>query len=244
MFDYRLYLNEISSVQINFVRVPGAVKNNSGNAVVLDCDYSVRPDDDGLVVKWYLNNDQNAVYQWIPPKKPQALGPLKNRLDLSYKITNDPKTAHRALRIINPTTDIAGEYKCFVSTFSDEDFSSKYMIVFDPEEKLSMFLGVPIDNNVNFTCLVTGVYPEPKLIMYKNTDEAANFQPKGAMEVVEWTKSRHPNGRYDLSIVVSAPVDELMPGEIIDCELRIPGTGYVKKKSIIYYPPLERNTSK
>lgn len=96
----------------------------------MDCDYTVRPDDEGLVVKWFLNGGSNAVYQWIPPKKPQALGILRNRLDLSFKINNDPKMAYRALRIINPTTDIAGDYKCFVSTFTDEDFSSKYMIVF------------------------------------------------------------------------------------------------------------------
>lgn len=64
------------------------------------------------------------------------------------------------------------------------------------------------------------------------------------MEAVEWTKSRHQSGKYDLSIVVSVPLQYLRPGDIVDCELRIPGTGYVKKKSIIYYPPLEKNTGK
>lgn len=96
--------------------------------MILDCNYSVRPDDTELVVKWLLNDE--VVYQWIPPQKPQSLGVLKNRVDLSYKATDDSTTVHRAIKIWNPTTDIAGEYKCFVSTFADEDFSVKNMIVF------------------------------------------------------------------------------------------------------------------
>lgn len=120
----------VGGVQINYVRVPPAVRNNSGRPVVLDCDYTVKPDDTGLVIKWFLNGAPAAVYQWIPPKRPQSLGPLKDRLDLGYKATDDPNTMHRALRILNPTTDISGEYKCFVSTFNDEDFSARNMIVF------------------------------------------------------------------------------------------------------------------
>lgn len=81
-----------------------------------------------MVVKWLLNDE--VVYQWIPPQKPQALGILKQRVDLKYKASDDPKTVYRAMKIWNPTTDIAGEYKCVVSTFTDEDFRSRNMIVF------------------------------------------------------------------------------------------------------------------
>lgn len=123
-----LDLIPVRTVQINYIKVPGAVKNDSGSPAILDCNYSVRPDDTELVVKWLLNDE--VVYQWIPPQKPQSLGRLKTRVDLSYKATDDPKTVYRAMKIWNPTTDIAGEYKCFVSTFADEDFSVKNMVVF------------------------------------------------------------------------------------------------------------------
>lgn len=79
-------------------------------------------------MKWFLNDE--VVYQWIPPQKPQSLGQLQNKLDLSYKATNDPKTVYRAMKIVNPTVNMAGEYKCFVSTIADEDSSYKKMIVF------------------------------------------------------------------------------------------------------------------
>lgn len=94
----------------------------------MDCNYSVRSDDTHLVVKWFLNED--PVYQWIPPKKPQSLGVLRDRVDTNYSVSNDDKMAYRAMKILNPTTDIAGTYKCAVSTFADEDFSEKNMIVF------------------------------------------------------------------------------------------------------------------
>lgn len=132
-----MVVDNIVGVQINYVRVPPAVRNNSGHPVVLDCDYTVKPDDTGLVIKWFLNGAPAAVYQWIPPKRPQSLGPLRGRLDLNYKVSDDPNTMHRALKILNPTTDISGEYKCFVSTFNDEDFSARNMIVFG---KLSFML--------------------------------------------------------------------------------------------------------
>lgn len=96
--------------------------------MILDCNYSLRPDDSELVVKWYLNDA--VIYQWIPPQKPQALGLMKDKLNLTYRASDDPKMAYRAMKINNPTTLLAGEYKCFVSTFADEDFSMKNMIVF------------------------------------------------------------------------------------------------------------------
>lgn len=110
------------------MNVPSAVRNNSEDPIILDCDYSVRPDDQDLVVKWFLNDV--VVYQWIPPQEPQGLGILRDKLDIGFKATSDPKTVHRALKISKPTTELAGDYKCFVSTFADEDFLSKKLIIF------------------------------------------------------------------------------------------------------------------
>ncbi|KAJ8925392.1 hypothetical protein NQ315_009224 [Exocentrus adspersus] len=95
-----------SAVQINYITVPPAVKNDSNDPIILDCNYSIRPDDTDLVVKWFLNDV--VVYQWIPPQKPQSLGRLKDRVDLDYKASDDPKSVYRAMKIDNPTTDIAG----------------------------------------------------------------------------------------------------------------------------------------
>lgn len=44
------------------MRVPEVA--HFGKPVILDCEYSVDDDEEGLVVKWYFN--KNIVYQWIP----------------------------------------------------------------------------------------------------------------------------------------------------------------------------------
>ncbi|GLH12075.1 Uncharacterized protein GBIM_16831 [Gryllus bimaculatus] len=120
-------------VQITELHVPPVVRNGSSSAV-LDCEYSLRSDelrtDSGLVVKWYFNNGPSPVYQWIAGGRPQDLGVLRGRLDLLYRASDNNAMKHRALYIVNPTTDLSGDYKCHVSTFADEDFMTKKMVVF------------------------------------------------------------------------------------------------------------------
>jgi hypothetical protein len=54
--------------------VPQLVKNGSGRSLILDCEYTLSPDEEaaGLVVKWFFNSQPAPVYQWIPGKKPQV----------------------------------------------------------------------------------------------------------------------------------------------------------------------------
>jgi len=58
------------------------------------------------------------------------LGILKGRLNLDYIASSQKSQAHRALQIISATTELSGEYKCSVSTFHDEDFMVKRMLIF------------------------------------------------------------------------------------------------------------------
>ena len=123
-------------IQITDLRVPPAVRSNSGSAALLDCEYTFKPDEwaadkySGLVVKWYFNKSPSPVYQWISGQKPQGLGILKGKLDLSHRVSDHVATMYRALYIPNPTIELSGEYKCVASTFDDEDFMTKKMIVF------------------------------------------------------------------------------------------------------------------
>nr|XP_022909715.1 uncharacterized protein LOC111420896 isoform X1 [Onthophagus taurus] len=223
-------------VQINYIRVPHALKNNSGKSAILDCNYSVRPDDTELVVKWFLNNE--LVYQWVPPQKPQSLGVLKNRVDLSYRASADPKAVFRALKISNPTTEIAGVYKCFVSTFADEDFSVKTMIIFVPEKSLHLHRSPNINGKVNFTCLAEEVYPQAHLILFmdKMTNNGMNN-----LEPVEWSTKKHADGKFSLQQTSTIQVNKLEFGSLVFCEMRIPGTGYIKRQTLLYYPESSRS---
>lgn len=67
-------------MQITGLFVPTEVQNGSDH-VLLDCEYSLRPDElqpaSGLVVKWFYNNSPAPVYQWIPGNKPQVQIPIQ-----------------------------------------------------------------------------------------------------------------------------------------------------------------------
>lgn len=131
-FTVSLQFSLVSPVKINELRVPAVTRH--GTAVILDCDYTFDgpTDHEGLVVKWYLNDQSRPVYVWIPDgaSGPKGLGVLSGRLNLGYRVSEDAKTEHRALHIVASARDLAGEYTCVVSTFQNEDRKTKFMLVF------------------------------------------------------------------------------------------------------------------
>lgn len=126
-----VFIGMVDSVTITDQRVPGAVLNGTDH-VVLDCVYRVKPEATrGLVVTWYFNNSPSPAYQWIPGEPPRSIGPLRSRILLGYEAPTDDELAkYRALYIVRPTIELTGNYKCVVSTYSDEDFMIKKMTVY------------------------------------------------------------------------------------------------------------------
>ncbi|KAL1512710.1 hypothetical protein ABEB36_002254 [Hypothenemus hampei] len=228
------FLNSTFSlaVEIHYIKVPNAVQNNTNRPTILDCKYSIRPDDSELVVQWYLNEE--LVYQWIPPNKPQSLGVLKDEVDLEYTATDDPKTVYRSVKLNNPTSNMAGEYKCSVSTLGDQDSALKSMIVFEPEQHLNIRKTMD-QKYVNFTCQASEVYPSPKLVLYKQSNE--DIHSKMWISTTQWDIKKNPETRkYTMFIVGTEKLSEIDPGTLVFCELKIPKTEYVKIKSLLYYP--------
>ncbi|XP_065219906.1 uncharacterized protein LOC135845344 [Planococcus citri] len=225
-----VFLSGTYSVSITELKVPPYIKNGTGSATILDCLYSLRPEeqtsDSGLVVKWFFNKSPNPVYQWIYNQKPQGLGVLKGRLWLDYRATDNNATAHRALYIYNPTVELSGEYKCTVSTNVDEDFSIKKMVVFAPEKRLEMFHTRFDLETINVTCRAIGVYPMPIITLY---NDSIKFN-----EVV--ISSAERTNAYDVTAYVLIPDTDLSSPTTFDCDLQIPNTPYSNKKTMQYYP--------
>lgn len=136
----RVSARRVNGLVINPVTTapPLVIKNGSASNAVLDCEYALNEEEyatneknpGNLVVKWFFNNDPAPVYQWIHSKKPQGLGVLNGKLNLEYRISDDNATMYRALQIINPTTELSGEYKCTVSTFNDEGSQTRKLIIY------------------------------------------------------------------------------------------------------------------
>lgn len=97
-------------VYIRELRVPQSVLNGTEEPVILDCDYTIDENELGLVVKWFFNRGATPVYQWVRGHKPQGIGILRDRLNLDYIAIEEDWGRHRALSIINPTTELTGEW--------------------------------------------------------------------------------------------------------------------------------------
>ncbi|XP_046662818.1 uncharacterized protein LOC124355700 [Homalodisca vitripennis] len=225
----------IKGLQITSLLVPPYVVNNSG-LVVLDCQYTLTPYDlqldSGLVVKWFFNNGPAPVYQWIPSQRPQDLGILRGRLDLDYRASDNNATMFRALSILNPTTDLSGEYRCAVSTFTDEDFMIQRMIVYAPEKRMELTHTKPDAESANVTCEGYGLYPQPRIAFYKDQFPPRYSKPlQGA--TIE-TSSR--TGHYDISANMVFRDNDLRSPTIFICEICIPTTEYCRRKRLVYYP--------
>ena len=124
----------IVGVEIRHMRVPSVLQNGSKPFVILDCDYDISSESEGrgLDVKWFFGNNHQPFYQWLPGRPPQTRGErFRGRIDLRYEVEGSNNfSKHRALKILRPTTELSGTYRCKVSSFLDEDFRQKTMIIY------------------------------------------------------------------------------------------------------------------
>ncbi|XP_060527657.1 uncharacterized protein LOC132702846 [Cylas formicarius] len=223
--SFILDLSLISSVRINHLAVPEVVKQ--GQSAILDCDYSVDGQkDDGLVVKWFFNENPYPVYQWIPYGKPQELGVLKGRLNLDYVAASGPFSQHRALLITRVGVELSGNYTCSVSTFVDEDSRTKSLLVFAPGKEMELRIFYAQDENARHrvVCEVDEVFPRPTMRISINESEAKN---------ATLTVAARRDGFFDVELVAELP--ELPDGTRFACELYIPRANYTVKKEVVAY---------
>ena len=127
-----IFAGIVSCVHITDLKGPTVIE--TGSELLLDCDFDYLEEEESqLDLKWYFNRSPIPVYQWVPSmnKGPQVIGDLfKNSLDLEYEAHNDTFKKHRALRIINTDHRFSGTYQCKVSSFVDEDFMQKEIMVY------------------------------------------------------------------------------------------------------------------
>ncbi|XP_042205572.1 uncharacterized protein LOC121854839 [Homarus americanus] len=223
-----------SGLEILKIDGPSVVVNGSKPQLILDCEYDITEyDKSGLVVKWYFNRQPFPVYQWIPRNEPQDLGILKGRLNLEYEVSDEEFTKHRALAIVNPTTELTGEYTCWISSFESEDFRRKSLIVYAPASDMSMTYSKPSEERVIVSCRAGGIFPKPNIDIFRSTSASSRDVFEGAK-----VESQHlpEHGYYNISIELEVFDYELDSETMFECVLTIPGTEYQLHEEILYFP--------
>ncbi|XP_076038213.1 uncharacterized protein LOC143023538 isoform X2 [Oratosquilla oratoria] len=226
-------IRKTGALHIEELVVPAVVRNASRSSVILDCEYGFESyERNGLVVKWFWNLQPEAVYQWIPGKKPKALGVLRGRVNLSYRASSDEAKRHRALEILEPTTDLTGNYMCMVSSFHDEVFASKNMTVYAPATGMNLTYHKPDYGRVNLTCEAEGLFPEPMMKLYRHIDDNNNEY----LEEAVVTTVLRDHGGFDISLHATLEDANLSRETVFGCIVLIPNTDYKLRRQTIYDP--------
>jgi len=230
---------------ITELRVPEFVQHDTNSTALLDCDYDLTEKDISiLLVKWYFQDESHQVYQWVKNRPPSDAGVLKGRVNLGHVASPDPFKKHRAVSITNPTVELTGVYICKVVTDKGHTMQQKKMIVYSPARTMNLTQEKPSPTSVNITCLVEGVFPQPKLEMFALQD--GRDDSRRLLEEVLQETTETEEGFYDAEAHVTVEDSSLEGSTTFQCVLTIPETEYFLDRSLSYAsgPALSASTSR
>ncbi|ROT81077.1 hypothetical protein C7M84_000167, partial [Penaeus vannamei] len=181
------------------------------------------------------------------------LGLLKGRLDLKHQVSEDEYMKHRALAIVNPTSELTGEYTCWISSFESEAYKRKKIIIYSPAVDMSMTYSKPKEESVIISCRAGGIYPLPDITISRSSaasrDVMMSESKCGEEDASGWdfaanliedakvdTKFLPEQKSYNVSIDLEVLDYELDSETMFECVLTIPGTEYEVREEILYFP--------
>ncbi|XP_043196181.1 uncharacterized protein LOC122367281 [Amphibalanus amphitrite] len=209
---------------------PIVVRNGTNASVVLDCAYTLPPDDTLLHVKWFhIRSAYTLVFQWIHGQRPQALGPLRHRVNLSFTASETANERYRAMQILRPTVELSGRYMCKVTSTRHDFTRHKRLVVYTSPREMSISEVQPGDNLVNITCHVSGMYPEPRVELYRGANSRTMVPIEGLNKYVSWR-----DGLYDVTAFWVTRHELLQDHTLFECIMRISDTNYMERREISY----------
>ncbi|UXI16655.1 tyrosine-tRNA ligase [Sarcoptes scabiei] len=130
LISVTILARSIETVRINSISRPQSFRYGTLNEVILDCDFTIDDQDELLIVKWFLNDDAQHIYQWIQSPDVRTYSDrIKPYVDEKF-VVKDYQTRHRALRLINPPISLSGKYTCSVSSLQNEDNNSTHLVIY------------------------------------------------------------------------------------------------------------------
>lgn len=223
-----------TGIRITKLSVPRFVKNGTEKAVVLDCEYELSSDAadrQGLVVKWFLDNDPVPLYQWIPEiSVGRHVGPmLRDRLDLFFSVPNGTDlNKYRALKLVRPTTELSGLYTCQVSSLIGQDSRSGNMTVFAPPQNVTFSITSPEANETvgGVECTAQHALPAPQVTFRILWSIGLNNQSSELSAVETDISPSSDPGFYDVQATGRFDVARLPPRKgstEFQCIISVPG---------------------
>merc|ERR1711936_410529 len=124
----------------------------------------------------------------------------------------------------------SGTYQCKVSSFVDEDFQQKEVLVFNPPQNILISPETVSSKDqefLNISCAVSGVYPVP-IIDLSWSDNASTHN----MERMDTLVRTNPSGLLDVTLSSRVYRDVFSPDVIIACDVTIPNTDFYVREEL------------
>lgn len=208
------------------------VRNGSADAVVLDCSYNLAPGDILLHIKWFhIRFEYSMVFQWIAGQRPQALGLLRGRVNLSYTGSPSASEKYRALQILRPTVELSGQYVCKVTSTRNDVTRSRRLVVYVPPWEIQLVQFQPHYDLLNVTCVVRGAYPEPQVTLYRGANHRTMVPIEGIQKYIAWQ-----DGLYHVRAFRLTRTEFLHAPTTFQCHVTIPLTNYRESRFLAVNP--------
>ncbi|XP_029824054.3 uncharacterized protein LOC8035937 isoform X1 [Ixodes scapularis] len=229
-----------SAIEITKLTVPRVVESGLEGPFDLDCQYRCNESDSKLVVKWFFNGEPQPFYQWIAEmQKPVVAERYEQSLDMDRSHAPggaDACNTHTwQLRLVKPTIDMSGKYRCEVLTLDDQDSAEASMMVFAPPSTFHFNYTKSSSDRATLLCEVDGAFPMPHLKMYRLLVDSEDDQAE--LVNVQLTTERKEG--YYRAVMTSEVMDNALPQDeatVFLCSYSFKEIKYQRLKRLTYMP--------
>jgi len=235
---------EPSGLKLLDLSGPQAFRSGSQAWVELTCKFQhTHLESQQLDLKWYFSNEDEPFLQWVPStgRDPQIRGErFSSSMTVRHHISNttDEQKVSQILRLKRPSTHFSGDFHCRVATFTHEERKTHTMTVFDPG--VGPYLQYSdLNSQVNLSCHVEKVFPEPKLELDWQTKKTMKIDQtkesnKYSSDITTTTIRRGFTYSVTMHTVLMTP--SLSHQTIFTCIMQIPGTNFSLTEKTIFFP--------
>ncbi|KAG0411890.1 hypothetical protein HPB47_010980 [Ixodes persulcatus] len=188
----RKHVPRASAIEITKLTVPRVVESGLEGPFDLDCQYRCNESDSKLVVKWFFNGEPQPFYQWIAEmQKPVVAERYEQSLDMDRSHAPggaDACNTHTwQLRLVRPTIDMSGKYRCEVLTLDDQDSAEASMMVFGECRRIAFrpLVGLKSPTSISVSTASSLVVPDFRSVTSHLRHAVAGRDPDGCTEEAE-----------------------------------------------------------
>lgn len=239
-FSHDALVRVVGAIEITKLTVPRVVESGRQGPFELDCQYRCNESDSKLVVKWFFNGETQPFYQWIAElEDPVVTDRYADVIDMDR--SHAPGGAEACnmhtwhLRLVKPTIDMSGKYRCEVLTLANQDSAEASMMVFAPPSTFHFNYTKSSSERATLLCEVDGAFPMPHLKMYRLLPDSDD--DKAELVNVQLTTERR-DGLYRATMT-SEVLDASLPQDeetVFLCSYTFKEIKYHRFQRLVYVP--------